>query len=518
MKYIWRTAFWLSLVLVVLVPLNAFLVTALFGGGIVSVWKELVIGLLFGIALLDFRNWGRVFYLVCGFVVVGVGLTLALKGFDLGIFAYGGRTEFAFLLLLAAWSVLFRRFSAKDLAILKKGFFVSLVIVLVFGVLLLIFGHDVLVHFGYRNDWSSFYVGESPAFCQKEAGTEFCRLQATFAGPNRYGGFLLAGLAGLLWRRNWLWAAVALVSLGFTLSLSAWIGLFVMAVAALIYKRRWLLKWVIGGVGVLVILGLGFLLFGDEVVAKLSATDQDHLRYGIEALKLWWAQPFGYGLGFIGPASMKLGAPLLSENWFLQVLVNLGVVGLGLFLAIFWEVLRGLWRRGGVGLLGFVAVLGLLAQNFFLHTLEDSGVFVAMVLFACIGLASESWFSAKVVKGKGIGREIGFPTVNFEVGKVNFSQGVYAGRVRFLNDGKVFGDYPAAINYGGRPTFDDDEVLMEAFVLEFDQGFAKALKAGYLFEVKLLSRVRAVKKFAGVEELKMQIGKDIEKVKKILAC
>ncbi len=101
-------------------------------------------------------------------------------------------------------------------------------------------------------------------------------------------------------------------------------------------------------------------------------------------------------------------------------------------------------------------------------------------------------------KGSGIGKALGFPTLNipYDGGE----SGVFVGFVEF--DGKK---YKAAVNVGGRPTVDDKK-LCEAYLMDF----AGEIKEGSLVNVGLLEKIRDVKKFANMEELKAAIAADVE--------
>lgn len=110
----------------------------------------------------------------------------------------------------------------------------------------------------------------------------------------------------------------------------------------------------------------------------------------------------------------------------------------------------------------------------------------------------------KVKKGKGLGHEFGFPTINvFYGGK---QKGVFAGEV-FL-DGHA---YVAAINIGSRPTVDDAKNLCEAFILNWPLN--KMIVEGTEVKISTKQKIRDTKKFANFDELKAQIAKDVEFVK-----
>jgi len=114
----------------------------------------------------------------------------------------------------------------------------------------------------------------------------------------------------------------------------------------------------------------------------------------------------------------------------------------------------------------------------------------------------------KVVEGRKLGRKIGFPTLNVDVGReLPLKRGVYVVRLSF--DGKSF--YGVA-NYGVRPTFGTLEPLLEVHVPE------ENLPSLYGKEVKVefLKFLRPEISFSSVEELGKQIKLDVRKLKRFL--
>lgn len=104
----------------------------------------------------------------------------------------------------------------------------------------------------------------------------------------------------------------------------------------------------------------------------------------------------------------------------------------------------------------------------------------------------------KVLKGRGIGNKMGFPTLNLAYdGELH---GVFAGHA--LIDGKA---YPAAVNLGGRPTV-DDEKLCEIHVLDFES-------EPDFVGVELFVKIREIEKFPNFEMLQKQIAHDVEFVR-----
>ena len=112
-----------------------------------------------------------------------------------------------------------------------------------------------------------------------------------------------------------------------------------------------------------------------------------------------------------------------------------------------------------------------------------------------------------VQEGDKRGREIGFPTANLKVDNlIQLTFGVYAVEVNY--EGKNFN---AVANYGLRPTFDGDKILLEVYLFDFsDDLYGKDII------VSFVDFIREEKKFDGLESLKNQIEKDSKKAQEIL--
>ncbi len=114
----------------------------------------------------------------------------------------------------------------------------------------------------------------------------------------------------------------------------------------------------------------------------------------------------------------------------------------------------------------------------------------------------------EVVHGDHRGRELGFPTANIDSpNEVLPSPGVYTGRVRFLDGEEESGStHPAVTNVGVRPTFDRGQaVVIEAHLLDFEGDLY-----GRRLEFCFGERLRSEQRFDGVDELRAQIGRDLE--------
>lgn len=108
-----------------------------------------------------------------------------------------------------------------------------------------------------------------------------------------------------------------------------------------------------------------------------------------------------------------------------------------------------------------------------------------------------------IIRGDRRGHAIGFPTANLHPhNRVIPKYGVYASATL------IDGDWRRSItNIGVRPTFGSDtEPSIESYVFDFDRELY-----GDVLRVRFLHRIRDEKRFGGVDELKRQIYRDVER-------
>lgn len=109
--------------------------------------------------------------------------------------------------------------------------------------------------------------------------------------------------------------------------------------------------------------------------------------------------------------------------------------------------------------------------------------------------------SGTVIKGQGLGKTLGFPTVNLsipEAYKLIPKTGVYIVKTE-VNKKMVYG----IMNIGYRPTVEGNHKTIETFLLNF-----KGDLYGKNLKIQLLKRLRDEQKFASLDLLKVQINLD----------
>ena len=110
--------------------------------------------------------------------------------------------------------------------------------------------------------------------------------------------------------------------------------------------------------------------------------------------------------------------------------------------------------------------------------------------------------SGEVLRGDGLGQQLGFPTANIDTdGLVLPPNGVYAVRAELPN-----GSHRAVLNIGVRPTLRSPKprLQVEAHLLDFSGDLY-----GKTLEVVFVDKLRNECQFNSMQELRDQIGKDI---------
>ncbi len=434
----------LTLALLTLLPFHAFLVTVgtkmLVGPGhaplpLLALWKEallIVICLTAALEILGTFRMSRAAFsidpidgLLLFLLLLSVVVSIAGHGDPL-LYAYGFKYVFvplcAFLVLRRVpWS---SHLPEKALRLILC----AAAVIAVYGLLALLLPIPFFASLGY-NDLHSLYLpdGPLPAFHQI-GGTVLRRMQSVMSGPNQLGLWLLLPWAAALsrWIRkpslmSRLLLTLLAVAVILTFSRSAWIAATVIALLSLLIHRK--RREAVAGLSFLLLSSLVVAFFFPSVLLR-AASSTDHLSRPLEAVRRMIAEPFGAGLGAAGPASNRVSdacvflaedddaswasdrsdlcvflgdvqvqpsdtctCPFLPENWYLQIGVELGWIGMIAFLALLFLVAHRLARSPSSDarttvLLGFC---GVVIAGLFLHSFEDAAVsFSLWILLAML--------------------------------------------------------------------------------------------------------------------------------------
>jgi riboflavin kinase / FMN adenylyltransferase len=120
-------------------------------------------------------------------------------------------------------------------------------------------------------------------------------------------------------------------------------------------------------------------------------------------------------------------------------------------------------------------------------------------------LGYDFFFQGTIVKGKQLGRTIGYPTANLKMppDKLIPKNGVYAVTVNVLTDAYKNQTFMGMMNIGNRPTVDGTTTNIEVHIFEFDDDIYDRTLKVFAHEY-----IREEVKFDGLDALKTQLALD----------
>lgn len=117
--------------------------------------------------------------------------------------------------------------------------------------------------------------------------------------------------------------------------------------------------------------------------------------------------------------------------------------------------------------------------------------------------------SGKVIKGRKVGRELGYATANVDLRRRQSAvMGIYAVRVAGLADTAL----PGVASVGSRPTFNLVKPILEVHLFDFN----REIYSDYI-HVDFIAHLRDEIKFDSVDELVAQMSRDEENARSVLA-
>ncbi|RXE05825.1 bifunctional riboflavin kinase/FAD synthetase [Xanthomonas perforans] len=115
----------------------------------------------------------------------------------------------------------------------------------------------------------------------------------------------------------------------------------------------------------------------------------------------------------------------------------------------------------------------------------------------------------RVVRGKQLGRTLGYPTANLRFPRTPALSGIYATWVH----GVAERPWPSVSSFGTRPTVAGVEPLLEAHLFDFQCDLY-----GRHIAVEFVAKLRDEEKFDGLEALTVQMHRDAEQAREVLAA
>lgn len=397
----------IAIALMAVLPFHAFLSTWMGTTvGPLWLWKSLRDIIIAVLALLligwVFARWRRVREIVrlpvsllaISFTVLALLITVVNgvnQAQSLAGLAFGLRYILLFCIMLMTTWVL--GISQTDKARSLQWLLGITTFLVVFGLIqVTVLPADFLAHFGYGADTIA-------SVSIVDDNVDARRAFATLRGPNDYGAFMLIPFAiAIAMRKNstsrFLLGGMASIGLILSSSRSAWLGALMIVgikIVQTLYTRR-TQKTMIAGVmtgGVIIVAIVGYLAVTVPALRLAifhSSPSDTHLTEG-STDKHWQAtsagidrlvaHPFGCGLGCAGPASFYGNDPKISENYFVQIGEETGIIGMITWISLFVVAMRYLYgyaRSDEIALGLFLAGLGITIVGVFLHVWADDAL------------------------------------------------------------------------------------------------------------------------------------------------
>ncbi len=400
--------------LVTIMPFHAFLAvylgTVLGHRAAIQSWKEvLIVTMTLAALAISYQQPERLkkiardplTLLIVAYAVLSLIISAATSQLGNVTFLFGVKTNLIFLALFLIVQLIS---GAKIEDRLTKIIIITTTIVAGFGVLQALFlPPGFLAQFGYGTDTIEPFRLVDPA-------VGGIRILSTLGGPNQLGSFLILPISlclqRLISKRAWLLLIpllLSLTSLFYTYSRSAWIGcvLAILVVAFLNLPKRAILPLTLASI--VAVTGLGFyglsavkqrsqlqfyILHGQVQFDEVRGSDGGRLQSLRSGLNQAIDRPLGRGLGTAGPASLRSDNTLITENYYLQLAIEVGLAGLVLFLGIsafLAHRLFGLKDSSALAIPLLAALVGISIINLFLHGWTDSST--ALIFWAVAGVA-----------------------------------------------------------------------------------------------------------------------------------
>lgn len=314
------------------------------------------------------------------------------------------------------------RYGRLDGQWLKKSlWFVAITgaVVAVLGIVqVLLVPSDFLAKFGYDK------ATTIAPFTLIDDNPDLLRAFATLRGPNDFGAFLILPIIVVLAYAkrlpSWV-SAAAMFVMGWALVLSgsrsAWLGVIVAVAAyfALHFGKRLSRRHlVVGALSLVVAAVVGLYAAVNVPVLRMAVfhssvgdssltegSTDDHVTATLGGVERVVDMPLGCGVGCAGPASYYGEDPKISENYFIQIAEETGVVGLALFVAMLMLVARELLKLSRSQVLARIllaTLAGHLVIGLLLHVWSDDPLSMTwwMLLGAFLGYnESTTWKKSK---------------------------------------------------------------------------------------------------------------------------
>lgn len=343
-------------------------------------------------------------HLILGFVTDQPKLTFGLAIiYNLRIFCY----------LIIGYSMVLIKPKSDLIYKYRRLLLILSTVICLLAILQWLLPKDILTHFGYsvgRGVKPNFFIDDKP---------DLPRAFSTLRDPNSLGAFLILPIVFLAqslilnWRNSKKTLILGLLILHtwvllLTFSRSTLLATVLAVVSLVILEKhrvaRRYKKQIISSLLILLMIIPGFIfMFKDQYFVQntvFHADESTHLE-SPNALRRDLAQkavdgivsrPLGHGPGTAGLVSTRMPGGLLTENYYLQILYEVGIFGFLVFISIFYLVIKNLWSnriKNKTNNAVLASLLGLTFACLFFHTLSNEAVTMTFSLLIGMSLVSK---------------------------------------------------------------------------------------------------------------------------------
>lgn len=408
------------LLIVILLPFHAFFTTWFISNmghpELIKSWKEIVLfGFMVPISIVILFKNSKIYQkvikrkvnqLVLAFILLNILYSIFVPN-DFEQSAAGLLFNLRFFVFFLVAQIIAESLKGKNfIKLIVKIIFITGSFVVIFGTLqVLLLPIDWLSHFGYS-------LTTIPPYFTVDNNINDIRILSTLRGPNILGEYLVLWIPLLVlfslkkttnfiqhnFFVGFLWLCTMITLFG-TKSRGALIGVFISTTLTLLLiiknkKYIYLIMGIVASMSILLIsLNINsntvqnLIFHRNQQSSSISGSDDQRISSYKLAINSVKQSPLGCGVGCAGPASNYGGKTLIVENYYLQTIVELSIIGGVLFVVIIILTAIKLFKRRNNKLISalFSSFIALSIVNLFMPGWSDGTV--SLIWWGLAGLS-----------------------------------------------------------------------------------------------------------------------------------
>ncbi len=328
---------------------------------VIWLWKEIFTVGFFGLLVYyvikykelhifkkDKMLW-RLQWIFVALLVLSFVFTL-IRGLSISMFVLAFKYDFIGYFIFFTCYHLYRHLPENTAEKLSKWYIAIIKVLLVFALLwwcILLIKPGVLKIFGYTTQSIEGKVGQQPpAVYRTGEHSGYPRNQFLFERPISWGFFLTAFfplfymfvLQRKSLRKTRFWWGVFALNVILTFSRAAWGAWIIeLIILGILNYRKNIKKYLLKVVIPMIVVLAAIAYIGRAQIIDRSFSNTGHIQLFVQGRKMFVDSPIiGEGAAYVGPGSHRDGGLAFNpENQYLQILIEFGIVGFLLWIAIY---------------------------------------------------------------------------------------------------------------------------------------------------------------------------------------